>query len=54
MTIGDETRKLKKGDAYIVPPTCPRPGGDLADQIRMLEVFSPPREDLVKQASRPK
>ena len=55
MTIGDETRKLKKGDAYIAPPNVPH--GRVAvsqTQTRMLEVFSPPREDLVKQASRPK
>jgi len=55
MTIGEETRTLKQGDAYIVPPNVPH--GRVAvskSQTRMLEVFSPPREDLVKQASHSK
>jgi quercetin dioxygenase-like cupin family protein len=55
LTIGDETRTLKPGDAYIAPPNVPHGRAAVSKrQIKMLEVFSPPREDLVKQASRAK
>ncbi len=52
LTIGDETRKLKQGDAYVAPANVPHGRAAVSkNQIKMLEVFSPPREDLVKQGS---
>ena len=50
LTIGDETRKLKPGDAFIAPPNVPHGLTAVSkNPIRMLEVFCPPREDLIKQ-----
>jgi gluconolactonase len=50
MTIGDETRELRPGDAYTIPGGIPHmavggPEGGLA-----LDVFSPVREDYVALA----
>jgi len=46
MTIGDETRLLKKGDMYLVPPGVTHGGVTLAREALVLDVFSPPREDF--------
>lgn len=47
MTIGDETRHLTYGDAYIVPPDIPH-GATTDDQgCLVIDVFSPPREDYI-------
>jgi quercetin dioxygenase-like cupin family protein len=55
LTIGDKTRKLKKGDAYIAPPNVPHGlSAPSKSEIRMLEVFCPPREDLIKQMPKAK
>jgi len=49
--IGDETRTLKQGDAYVAPANVPHGRTSVPKTpIKMLEVFSPPREDLIKQA----
>ncbi|TDH27761.1 cupin domain-containing protein [Segetibacter sp. 3557_3] len=46
MTIGDQTRTIKKGDGYYVPPhvlhgvVCHEPG-------MLIDVFSPMREDFL-------
>ena len=50
MTIGDETRELRPGDAYTIPGGVPHmaiggPEGGLA-----LDVFSPVRDDYVALA----
>jgi quercetin dioxygenase-like cupin family protein len=48
MTIGDETKRIKKGDGYYVLPhvvhgiTCIEPG-------MLIDVFSPLREDFLPQ-----
>ena len=43
--IGGETRRLKPGDAYVIPPGVEHKltGGD--GWALALDVFSPPRED---------
>jgi len=47
MTIGEETKRIKKGDGYYVLPhvthgiTCIEPGV-------LIDVFSPMREDFLK------
>ncbi|MGV3557217.1 cupin domain-containing protein [Larkinella arboricola] len=47
ITIGDETRELKAGDVYHVPPNIPH--GALALEAGMLvDVFTPMREDFLK------
>ena len=50
MGVGGETRKLKKGDAYLAPSNVPH-GRALVSptEIKMLEIFSSPREDLIKR-----
>jgi quercetin dioxygenase-like cupin family protein len=52
LTIGDEERLVKPGDAYTIPGGVPHravggPEGGLA-----LDVFSPPREDYLALARR--
>ena len=52
MTIGDETREIRPGDAYTIPGGVPHmavggPEGGLA-----LDVFSPPREQYIELARR--
>lgn len=44
MTIGDETRLLKKGDMYLVPANTTHGGVARADGAVVLDAFSPPRE----------
>jgi quercetin dioxygenase-like cupin family protein len=49
MAVGDKRRRLKKGDAYLAPPDVPHGRAAVSkDQIKLLEVFSPPREDLIQ------
>jgi len=44
MTIGDETRLLKKGDMYLVPSNTVHGGITHAEEVVVLDAFSPPRE----------
>ena len=46
MTIGGETRQLKKGDMYLVPPDVTHSGATHDKEALVLDVFSPPREDF--------
>lgn len=47
ITIGDETRELKAGDVYHIPPDVPH--GALAIEAGVLvDVFTPLREDFLK------
>ncbi len=48
MTIGDETRLLKKGDMYLVPADTTHGGVTHTEPVLLLDVFSPPREDLTR------
>ena len=47
LTIGEETRKLKKNDAFLVPSNVPH-GLAVASEKRaiILDSFSPPREEF--------
>ena len=54
MTIGDETREIRPGDAYAIPGGVPHqaiggPEGGLA-----LDVFAPPREQYLEYARQAK
>lgn len=47
MTIGDETRHLTYGDAYVAPPHVPHGATTDEQGCLVLDVFSPPREDYI-------
>lgn len=44
MTIGDETKLIKKGDMYIAPSNVPHGGTSHTKPALIFDVFSPPRE----------
>ncbi|TVQ36065.1 MAG: cupin domain-containing protein [Spirochaetaceae bacterium] len=46
MTIGGETRELGAGDYYYIPRGVEHGTRTLDKPVRMLDLFSPPREDL--------
>lgn len=48
LTIGKETRILKKGDAFNIPGNVEHKGETGNQQTIIVEVFSPPREDYIK------
>jgi quercetin dioxygenase-like cupin family protein len=45
LTIGDETRLIRTGDAYTIPPNLPHNARTLEEGCVVLDVFTPPRED---------
>jgi quercetin dioxygenase-like cupin family protein len=45
LTIGDETRLLRAGDAYTIPPHLPHHARTLDEGCVVLDIFTPPRED---------
>jgi quercetin dioxygenase-like cupin family protein len=47
LRIGDETRVVHEGDAYHVPPNAVHEGKSQT-AAEVLEIFHPPREDLLK------
>lgn len=49
MTIGDETRTVGSGSAYVVPGGVRHAGVGGPAGCLVLDVFSPPREDYLKQ-----
>ena len=49
LTIGSETREIKKGDMFLVPPGTPHGLAFTFDQPAViLDIFSPPREEFKK------
>jgi quercetin dioxygenase-like cupin family protein len=50
LTIGDETRLLRPGDAYNVPPNLPHGGRTYDEGCVVLDVFTPVREDYAALA----
>lgn len=44
LTIGKESRLLKKGDMYHIPSNVRHGGVTRAKEAQILDVFSPPRE----------
>jgi quercetin dioxygenase-like cupin family protein len=50
LTIGDETRALKPGDAYTIPGNVPHHARTVDDGCLVLDIFSPPREDYARMA----
>ena len=48
MTIGDETRRLRPGDAYVIPGGVEHSVLGLDGWALALDIFSPPREEYKK------
>ena len=46
MTVGEETRVLTAGDYFYIPRGVPHGTKTLDKPVRVLDLFSPPREDL--------
>ncbi len=44
LTIGDETRLVKKGGVYLVPPNVTHGGSTREEGALVLDAFSPPRD----------
>lgn len=47
-TVGDETKIIKKGDAYHALSNVLHGGKTHSEKVVILDVFSPPREDYMK------
>lgn len=45
LTLGDETRLIRAGDAYTIPPNLPHHARTLEEGCVVLDIFTPPRED---------
>jgi quercetin dioxygenase-like cupin family protein len=45
LTIGEESRLLEEGDAYLIPSNVEHSVRVLESQACALDIFSPPRED---------
>lgn len=45
-TVGDETRILGPGDAYVIPSGVPH-GASPEVESTVVDIFSPPREDYL-------
>ncbi len=45
LTLGDETRLIRAGDAYTIPPNLPHNARTLDEGCVVLDIFTPPRED---------
>ena len=46
--IGDEQEKLGPGDMFTVPPDVPHTVQLLTEQVRLVDCFTPLREDFLK------
>lgn len=49
MTIGNETRELRPGDAYVIPGHVPHGTTATDAPCVVLDAFSPPREDYLRR-----
>ena len=45
LTIGDETRELRPGDAYVIPGGVMHSATAVGGPVIVLDIFSPPREE---------
>ena len=52
MTIGGETRRMKPGDAYVIPGGVPHAVQGLDGTAIALDIFSPPREEYKPEQER--
>jgi quercetin dioxygenase-like cupin family protein len=47
--VGNETRKIGEGGFFRVPANAPHGVQILTSSVRLLDVFTPPREDFRKK-----
>lgn len=52
LTIGDETRVVHAGSLFLIPPNTPHRAVAIAGPVKVLDVFSPIREDYAELANR--
>lgn len=52
LTIGDETRIVEAGSLFLIPPNVPHRAVAVGGPARVLDVFSPVREDYAELANR--
>ena len=52
LTIGEETRVLDAGEAYLIPPNVPHRAVAIGGPGVALDIFSPVREDYAELANR--
>jgi quercetin dioxygenase-like cupin family protein len=52
LTIGEETRRVNEGEAYLIPPEVPHRAVAVDGPATCLDVFSPVREDYRELANR--
>jgi quercetin dioxygenase-like cupin family protein len=45
LTMGEETRLLRPGDVYAIPPMLPHKARTYAEGCVCVDVFTPPRDD---------
>lgn len=45
LTLGDETRLLRPGDVYAIPPMLPHKARTYAEGCVCVDIFNPPRDD---------
>jgi quercetin dioxygenase-like cupin family protein len=50
--IGSEEKVLKMGDAFIIPPNVVHSGAVIEGPSRVVDIFSPPREDYIDRYNR--
>jgi quercetin dioxygenase-like cupin family protein len=52
LTIGTETRRCQPGDAYLIPGHTPHRAVAIGGAVKVLDIFSPVREDYVARGNR--
>lgn len=52
LSIGDDTRMVEPGEAYLIPPGVPHRAVAVGGPARALDIFSPVREDYVGLANK--
>ena len=48
LTIGDETRVVEAGGMFLVPPNVPHRAVAVSGPVRVMDVFTPIREDYAE------
>ena len=52
LTIGEETRRVTVGEAYLIPPEVPHRAVAVGGHATCLDIFTPIREDYKELANR--
>lgn len=52
LTIGEETREVTVGAMFLIPPNVPHRAVAVGGPVRVLDVFSPVREDYAAEMNR--